>query len=324
MDRLACVIAAGVWDGKRSLLKNRDRKYIPRVTIVRELLDGVEVAYMRDSVTGWCEGINEYGIGIANAALAVGLDEAEGMGKAVEDKKGKKGKSLDGARILKALACETVKEAIDSLCSHLGGLEGHSFVSDPNRAFSVELINGDCIIKPLDGSEIHVRTNHGRDTGGTGYTDGEGYLSSAARKEKATQILRQSKAPTDLGPDLMKNRSEGPRTQNDPVRDVDTMATTSQMVMNLTDRELDFYVIPGKMDYGGLEDRLPEGYKPKIAVRVFSYRNGGKEVVEVSPKTGLVRKGVEPVKLASRVASRYLAPNPTRVAQKFARLSRRY
>ena len=306
MDRLACVIAAGVWDGKRALLKNRDRKYTPRVTLVRELLDGVEVAYMRDNVTGWCEGLNEHGIGIANAALAVGLDEAEGTATAVEDKKGKKGKALDGARILKALSCRTVQDAIDSLCSHLGGLEGHSFVSDPNRVFSVELINGDCVTKPLEGSEIHVRTNHGRDTGGTGYTDGEGYLSSAARKEKSTQILRQSKTPTDLGPDLMRNRSEGPRTHNDPVRDTDSMATTSQMVMNLTDRELDFYVIPGKMDYEGLEDRLPKDYSPKIKVRAFSYRNGGKELVEVNPKTGLVRKSVDPVKLAARVASRFI------------------
>lgn len=134
MDKLACVIAAGVWDGRRSLLKNRDRKYTPTITLVREIIDGVEVAYMRDDVTDWCEGLNEYGIGVANAALAVGLDEAEGDGaKAVEDKKGKKGKALDGARVLKALACRTVQDAIESLCSHLGGLEGHTFRERPEQ-----------------------------------------------------------------------------------------------------------------------------------------------------------------------------------------------
>lgn len=283
MKRSACIVAAGVWGGKRSLLKNRDRKYTPKIVIVHEIIDGTEVAYMHDLVTDWCEGLNEHGIGIANAALAVGLDEAEGT----DDRHETNNKSDDGKRMLKALACKTLDEAIEAICEYNGGLEGHTFLSDPKRAVSVELVGKDCVVKDLDPDDIHVRTNHGRDTGGTGYTDGEGYLASAARKEKAIQILRQSKKPQDLGPDLMANRSEKePHTINDPVRDAKKMKTTSQMVMNLTDRELDFFVITGKMEYKGVENKLPKDYKARIKVKVFGYQDDGAKLAELDPDTG--------------------------------------
>jgi len=283
VNRSACIIAAGVWGGKRSLLKNRDRKYTPKVVIVHEILDGTEVAYMCDKVTNWCEGLNEYGIGIVNAALAVGLDEAEGTDERHETHN----KSDDGARVLKALACKTLDDAIKAVCEYKDGLEGHTFVSNPKRAVSIELVGKDCVVKDLDPDDIHVRTNHGRDTGGTGYTDGEGYLASAARKEKAIQILRQSKKPTDLGPDLMANRSEEePHTLNDPVRDAKKMKTTSQMVVNITDRELDFFVIPDKMEYKGVENKLPKGYKAKVKIRVFGYQDDGAKLSELDQATG--------------------------------------
>ena len=73
MDRQACIIAAGEWGGHRALLKNRDRNYTPQLTLVHEIRAGVEVAYVRDEVTGWCEGLNARGLGVVNAALAVAL-----------------------------------------------------------------------------------------------------------------------------------------------------------------------------------------------------------------------------------------------------------
>ena len=41
-----CVIAHGVFDDKIILAKNRDRAYKASVSIVREIIDGVEVAYI--------------------------------------------------------------------------------------------------------------------------------------------------------------------------------------------------------------------------------------------------------------------------------------
>ncbi len=77
----ACIIASGRFDGKKCLFKNRDRNYLPRVRIYHTLIDGVEVVYMEDEITGWTEGMNEYGIGIVNSALAVAADEKEGVKK---------------------------------------------------------------------------------------------------------------------------------------------------------------------------------------------------------------------------------------------------
>lgn len=296
MDRLACVIAAGVWENKRCLLKNRDRNYSPKVTLVRELLDGVEVAYMRDDVTGWCEGMNEHGIGITNAALAVGIDEAEGKLVKVTGKTTK-----DGKRILKALSCDNLDDAVESVCEFMGGLKGHTFVSTPNKVLCIEQTREhECRVMELNPEDVHVRTNHGHYHTDAGYTEGKDYVSSVIRREKALLTLRDLESHLDLGPGLMKGRMKDRNDPNNMVRDTNNMSTTSQMVMNLTDREAVFYVIPGKMDYEGIEDNLPDGYSPKIKIKVFSYRNGGKELVELSLKTGLRKKMIDPVKLASR------------------------
>ena len=89
-SKTTCIISVGEWGGKKCLFKNRDRNYTPEVRIYHKLIDGVEVLYMKDEVTGWCEGLNEYGIGIVNAALSVKADEKAG--------KAGKGKSDDIAK----------------------------------------------------------------------------------------------------------------------------------------------------------------------------------------------------------------------------------
>ena len=72
-----CVITHTVLNDKVLLAKNRDRAYNPTISIVRDLIDGVEVAYILDKDTDWSEGMNSYGIGILNSALMVTADENE-------------------------------------------------------------------------------------------------------------------------------------------------------------------------------------------------------------------------------------------------------
>jgi hypothetical protein len=296
VKKTACIIAAGEWGGKRSLLKNRDRNYAPSVTLVRDIIDGCEVLYMRDDITGWCEGMNEHGLGIVNAALAVGIDEKEGKYVQVTGKT-----TRDGQRILKALACSTVDEAVESLCSYMNGLRGHTLVSDPQRVVCIEQTKEhQCKVKTLSPDDVHVRTNHGFYHEGAGYTEGESYVSSVIRREKALQVLRDVESVRDLGPSLMRKRMKNRTDANNMVRDTSTMSTTSQMALNLSDLEMDFFVIPGKMDYDGIENRLPEDYKPKIKLKLWTYRRGGTEIAELSPKTGLRKKTKEPIKLATR------------------------
>jgi hypothetical protein len=77
MKLIECIIVSKEINDKFILAKNRDRPYRPILEIVHSIIDGVEVAYLRDTLTDWSEGMNEYGIGVVNSALSVERDEAE-------------------------------------------------------------------------------------------------------------------------------------------------------------------------------------------------------------------------------------------------------
>jgi hypothetical protein len=53
-------------------------------------------------------------------------------------------------------------------------------------------------------------------------------------------------------------------------RDTEEMSTSSQTVMNLTDRILQITYFKGKVDeFKGINRKLPEGYQPKITIEVI-------------------------------------------------------
>lgn len=281
LPKKACIIAAGGWDDKISLLKNRDRNYKPDIRVIRKLIDGVEVAYMTDDVTGWCEGLNEHHIGIVNSALSVGRDEAEhtlvSMGK----------KPKDGDRVLHALACDDLDAAVKSLKNFKGGLKGHTFASDRKRLFALEKTSKhECKVSSLDMDELHVYTNHGIQYEDAGYTEGKKYVSSVMRRDQALKALREIEGPEEAPTALMDGSLKKPKDPNNMVRDTKEMSTTSQMVLDLTDLELLLYVVPGKSKYLGMDNKLPKDRKPKIKVRVFKYTDDGKNTIELDPDTG--------------------------------------
>ena len=287
----ACIVAIGEWDGKRCLLKNRDRNYRPKIRVVHEIRKGVEVAYVYDDLTGWVEGLNEYGIGIVNAALQVARDEAE---KKIVKTVGKKSK--DGARILKALECKDLDSCIESLCSYKGGIKGHTFVSDGEQSRSIEATSKhDCQVRTVANGKTHVRTNHGFYYEDAGYQDGPNYLSSVTRRNKAQRVLREVEKPEDLAPALMEHRLENRKDPNNMVRNTRNMKTTSQMVLDLDSLILYLYLLPGKVTFQEYENRLPKEYKPKITVKVFKYKDGKEElkVEEVEDSKGTHKEAHE-------------------------------
>ena len=75
MYKRSCVIAISDINGKKFMFKNRDRNYTPQLKIYHTIRHGVEMVYFKDEHTGWIEGINEHGIGVANSALMVLWDE---------------------------------------------------------------------------------------------------------------------------------------------------------------------------------------------------------------------------------------------------------
>jgi hypothetical protein len=289
--RTACIISAGVWGGSRCLLKNRDRNYRPKLRMYHEIRNGVEVLYVRDEITGWLEGMNEFGIGVVNSALQVVRDEAE---KRIVKEIGKK--SEDGARILKALEQKTLEEAIEIACNFKTGIKGHSFVSDPHKTVSIEQTkNHECVVKTVPSTKTHVRTNHGFSYDDAGYTDGDDYVSSVYRRDRAKRVLPKVDLPVNLGPALYDKRKDKGEA-NSMVRNTDNMRTTSQLALDLTKKTAYLHLIPRKVVFEGSVVDLPKGYKPKLSLEVFKY--SGDRILPVK---------VEPVKTASqRVASRYV------------------
>lgn len=267
MAKRACIVARVPIGKTVALLKNRDRNYAPEVRVHHEIRNGVEVLYMKDETTGWIEGLNEFGIGIVNASLLVHRDENEkelvkGVGK----------KSKDGIRVLAALEHRTLAETVDSVVNHLGGVKGHTIVSDPKGARLVEMTSKhDAVVKEMEPDELYVRTNHGIEYPDAGYTEGDDYVSSVARREQAIKALGEVTSVKEVAPALYKNRRKDHADPYNMVRDTDNMRTVTQMVLDLTHRRMLLYLIPGKAKYLGYVNDLPDDYKPKIKFDVFKY-----------------------------------------------------
>jgi tRNA nucleotidyltransferase/poly(A) polymerase/cation transport regulator ChaC/DNA topoisomerase IB len=277
-SKTACVIAGGTWGGKPALLKVRDRNYTPRVKLIRDVVEGTEAVYIWDVVTEWIEGLNEHGIGVVSSALLVVDDETE--------KKEAK-KSRDGDRILEVLGQKTLKAAVKKAVENK--ISGHTLVSDGKEIWAVEFDpdeNPEPVSRCFEQDELVVRTNHGIFLEGAGYTTGADRDSSHERRDTAQATLKKLKSPEELAPSLVHIRRKNRAHPNNVIRDTDKMSTSSQMVLVPGDLEVLFYPIPGRVDFLGLEDRLPKGRKPKVKVRVFHYNDIGDDKPSVGEAEG--------------------------------------
>jgi hypothetical protein len=264
-----CIIVAGETEGKNILAKSRDRNYHARVKIIRDLLDdGTEVVYFEDLDTGYAEGMNSHGLGVINAALSIAEDEN------AKDKTKSKVASEDGPRMIQALKHSSIDDAVKSLVGYKGGIKGHTFVATPDAVYSVEMSSKHTpVINKLDPTTgFDVRTNHGHNHPGAGYSPNrqpEDYMSSKIRQAQAEVELADIDDFEDVAPALAKqNFDHG--SNNNMLRRVpqDGMKTTSQVAMHLPNREFVFYYFPKECDFEGIIDKTPEGYAPKINVRV--------------------------------------------------------
>lgn len=259
-----CVIVSTEVDNKFILAKNRDRAYNPTIEIVHEILDGVEVAYLHDTTTDWSEGLNEFGIGIVNSALMVGRDEYE---KKIVKKGGVPSK--DGKKIRKSLTKKTLKSAIKVAVKFNGGIQGHTFISSPLHMVSIEATSTHrAQIKLLNAENPIVRTNHGHIFSDVGYTKGLKYLSSKIRKISAENALDGIKNWKDVSKTMRKQFFKK-NSQLNMKRDTNFMWTSSQMVLNLTDRVMEITYFEDKVEeFKGIRRNLPDGYEPVIKIIV--------------------------------------------------------
>lgn len=259
-----CIIVSKEIDNKFILAKNRDRAYKPILEIIHSLIDGVEVIYLHDVNTDWCEGMNEYGIGIVNTALMVGYDELE---KKIVKKRGSPSK--DGKRIRKALSKKTLKEAIVSSVKYEGGIKGHTFISSSDKMVTIEMTSKHSPKIRIGNIETPlVRTNHGHVYTDAGYTEGNNYRSSIIRKLSAEKVIDKIDDWRDIASAMRKQYYKANSSLN-MKRDTPKMSTSSQLVMNLTDRIFEFTYFENKVEeFKGINNKLPSSYTPSIQIEL--------------------------------------------------------
>ena len=322
MKKEACVIFSKKCDGNVVLGKVRDRMYDPSVCVYHLELDGTEICVMFDRITGFCEGINEHGIGIVNSSLMVLQDEREGISDGDQNPE----RSPDGIKIIKALTKKTVPETLRALIAYKPrkfqrGLKGHTLVSNGKEVYALEntRIHTPKVLR-LKPHEVNTRTNHGIYYPGAGYTKGDDYISSIVRQWEAKKQLEKVQRTEDLMPALTQSIEKTDGSMN-PVRFTDKMRTTSQMVVDPAKGEMLLYLVPEHSKFEGVRNLLPGGRKPKMKVRVFKYPSREKlkdpyVTVPDEMETASARKSLRRQIMAQRVAAQYRDQFPGGLADK--------
>jgi hypothetical protein len=248
--------------GKILLAKNRDRVYNPTIKIVREIIDGTEMIYMYDVNTDYSEGMNEYGIGIVNTTLQGKEDEKE-----IKITTRHKKLNADGHKIRKALSLKNVNEIVKILDLYKRGLGGHTTVAYKKGFTCIEKIRmGKPKILDFEPDAVVVRTNHGLQFPDQGYQSGDDRDSSISRAFYASKEARQAKDPEDLLSRLRKHHDIAGYLE--PYRTNYKVWTSSQIMLNLTDLIMTF-VVDENTKFLGIENRLPQNYKPKIKLSIY-------------------------------------------------------
>lgn len=269
-----CTVVGAKIGGDIVLAKNRDRNYVPKLKVVHEIINGLEVAYMLDIDTDYSEGMNENGIGIINATLQGEMDEKD------KKKSSKTGvQSKDGFKIRHALGLKTIADVIESIVTFTGystgnnslsgkptALNGHTIVGTPRNIFFIENIsNKPPIIKKMKKDNLIVRTNHGEIYSSAGYQKGIDRKSSLMRQLITKKLMSKIHSPEEVLPTLNK-KYKVPGWAN-PRRHNYKMWTSSQIMMDLTQLKLTL-VIDKDTEFLGVERRFESNYESKIKIEV--------------------------------------------------------
>jgi len=278
-----CIIAYLKHNNNIYLIKNRDRIYRARIKIIHELINGIEIVYIKDIDSGWIEGMNEYGISLVNSALLVKYDEAETTGHS---------KGSDGKKIKNALINKSLKKAIISTLTYSGyskmPLKGHTIIANPNHIVHIESTSKDSPqINVIRNNNCIVLSNHGITTK-SGYRIGRKKISSILRKLISEHELKNitnennildalNKTYYDLDPRFTpyRNREHTLKYICKPKNsDIKIFSTSTQIMMNLTTKEFTIRMDKNNSEYYGYINKLPLNYTAKIKINInFITRN---------------------------------------------------
>jgi hypothetical protein len=113
-----------------------------------------------------------------------------------------------------------------------------------------------------------VRTNHGYMFTDAGYTHGQKYLSSKMRKVSAEKSVDKVEDWKEIAAAMRKEFFPKNSSLN-MRRDTQEMWTSSQTVLNLTDRIIQINYFESKVEeFAGIRTELPDGYTPKIKIEI--------------------------------------------------------
>ena len=271
-----CVILYTEIDGKKILAKNRDQVHKPNIEIIHEIINGIEIAYIRDTKTEWVEGMNENGCGIVNATLNIN----------------------EGKVIIKFKDSYKKNKIFNILCSNKKGddfydyikrtnKKGYTFegntilINDDNKIFHIENTKDIFLMEKINKPVVY--TNHGINIKKAGFTEGKKGVSSFLRKKLIETELKNN-TDLDLYDDFVNNVMNVNYVNIDPrfhsYRDKNTtlkrnkhlhneqnfISTTGQLIMNITDKEFVYYTDVNNSETVKYINKLPSDYVPKIRI----------------------------------------------------------
>lgn len=198
-----CVIVAKYFDGIGwAGAKNRDRNYTPKLDFIEDESNGIDRMMMHDEITGYKEGINNYGVSILNTSLDVYDDESE-----VEAGTAKS--SPDGRIIAAALLKDNALAAAKTIIK--GKMGGCTIVFDQENLFLIEASDWDgkkpykYVARRIPKTDTVARSNHGIWIPRAGYqrkdtnkSETLSRISSESRLLQAQALVEAAQNPEDL------------------------------------------------------------------------------------------------------------------------------
>ena len=273
-----CVILYTEINGKKILAKNRDIPHNPNVELVHELVNGVEVAYIKDLTSGWVEGMNGDGIGIINSTLTTHKGKRNFKKKII----------FKNNKIYQALCKTTKKGVLEHLIKQtkngkiIRGVEGHTLLSIDDTILHIEQnVNEQFTIETPNNPSVY--SNHRLKLKEGGFTEGKKGLSSFLRKKIVETELNNVEI-YDLYDDILNNimnvnctnihpKFHSYRDKNTTIKysgDIDPnqifISTTGQVILNTTDKEFVYYSDIHNSKSVKYINNLPTNYVPKIRV----------------------------------------------------------
>ena len=292
-----CVILCTKIKGKQILAKNRDRAYKPSIEIIHEIVNGIEVAYIKDKNSGWIEGINEKGFGLVNATLS------RTDGKIHRSKRIEKKNNLIYRALTEKQIGENFYDIINDDKNHYT-LEGHTILFFDNELIHFENNKkNQFVAEKINNNKVY--SNYGINLKNEGYTKCNKGMSSFLRANIVKKELKDNHINSieeladimntnykNINPRFHPYRNKNySRKKNRNSNSIFNVNTTGQIIFNMTDLELIYYSDVNSSQKVKYVNKLPSDYAAKIRI---SIRETEKKIK--NPKTIFTKKYLNEVK----------------------------